>query len=326
MSSVHRAKAESVEERERFSYWRRGSSAIGGVDPAPINNEAFQAEVVTRHLGAMIVFGLEAFPHRVTSLGRGPDQGAYFRIRFQRTGRNWIEGSGRSVEVLPGQWSIIDGSRTYSIYNTEPASQISLQVPYSELTERERELARSVGGPHPIEGSISHLLYHCLRLSLEDLRDAPDTADQELGVSMLDMFRIIIEAHAQKRERATMRETTERKVRSLIHRNLGNPDLSVEMIAAAANCSRRYVHKVFEGGESVTQYIWTQRLERCRHKLLEPDAHQVTLTEIAFEYGFRSSAHFSRAFRARYGVTPSAYRASAISAANVHPMLAEHAR
>jgi len=34
----------------------------------------------------------------------------------------------------------------------------------------------------------------------------------------------------------------------------------------------------------------------------------LTVSEIAFSWGFNSAAHFTRAFRAKYGMAPSEYR------------------
>uniref|UniRef100_UPI003F21D7B3 helix-turn-helix domain-containing protein n=1 Tax=Rhizobium sp. F40D2 TaxID=3453141 RepID=UPI003F21D7B3 len=48
-------------------------------------------------------------------------------------------------------------------------------------------------------------------------------------------------------------------------------------------------------------------------KLREAGGHSGEISEIAFALGFSSSAHFSRAFRARYAVSPSQWRKAALS-------------
>ena len=48
------------------------------------------------------------------------------------------------------------------------------------------------------------------------------------------------------------------------------------------------------------------RLDGCRGDLARQSDR--TISEIAFAWGFSSSAHFSRAFRKRFGVTPTAFR------------------
>ena len=52
---------------------------------------------------------------------------------------------------------------------------------------------------------------------------------------------------------------------------------------------------------------WTrqQRLERCRRQLAGAMG-STTVTEVAFRWGFNDSAHFSRAFKQAFGVSPTA--------------------
>jgi AraC-like DNA-binding protein len=56
-------------------------------------------------------------------------------------------------------------------------------------------------------------------------------------------------------------------------------------------------------------------LEACQRLIDAPGIPKRTLTEIALSQGFKSPAHFSAAFRQRYGMTPRDYRASVIGAA-----------
>jgi AraC-like DNA-binding protein len=82
-------------------------------------------------------------------------------------------------------------------------------------------------------------------------------------------------------------------------------------LARAMHCTKRYLHKVFEDEDmSISQYILDQRLDRCRDALCVTSAKDECITGIALSWGFGNSAHFSRAFHKRFGVSPSAYRAS----------------
>jgi len=309
MSHVHRESTDLIEERQRLSFWRAGSHRIGGVEVSAVENSGFQGKVALRDLGTLTVFGLEAGPHRINwTHDHIRDRESFVRIRFQRNGTSVIKQHGKHFRIAAGQWSVIDGSHPYCIVSEEDISQISLQIPRSKLPDSEFERVCQLRGPFPTTGSVGHLLYHCLRLVIEDLEDERTSTDQMLGETMFDMFRVIIARHAHARIRSSIRETSEQRVRVYIRRNLTNPDLSIELIADAMKCSRRYIHKLFEGQETVSQFIWSQRLEACRQQIIERASGEVTLTELAFEHGFRSSAHFSRAFNVRYGISPRAFR------------------
>jgi AraC-like DNA-binding protein len=94
------------------------------------------------------------------------------------------------------------------------------------------------------------------------------------------------------------------KIKDYIGTNLHDPDLCIDGIASAFNCSKRYLHMAFAcEGTTIARYIWSVRLEKCRRDL--ESARRGTVTDIAFSWGFNSSSHFSRLFKERYGVTPS---------------------
>lgn len=86
------------------------------------------------------------------------------------------------------------------------------------------------------------------------------------------------------------------------------------MIARRMGCSVRYVYRAFEV-ECLTpsDYIWDLRVQKAAEKLRDAGGYAGEISEIAFALGFSSSAHFSRAFRLRYGVSPSQWRKANMS-------------
>lgn len=104
---------------------------------------------------------------------------------------------------------------------------------------------------------------------------------------------------------------------------LGNPELTLGMVANRERVSARYLQKLFtEAGNSFRHYLRTRRLDRCRADLISPLHAQLSISEICFRWGFNGSAHFSRAFHAEYGMSPRQYRRSAGQANG--GMLREH--
>jgi len=50
------------------------------------------------------------------------------------------------------------------------------------------------------------------------------------------------------------------------------------------------------------------RLRRCREDLADPRHAHGTISEIAQRWGYRSPAHFTRTFAARFGLDPRDFR------------------
>ena len=87
-------------------------------------------------------------------------------------------------------------------------------------------------------------------------------------------------------------------------------EIAPEELARVAAFSLHHFHRVFRGmtGESVMAFVRRLRLERSARRLKHGDSR---VTEIALSSGYGSHEAFTRAFRARFGASPSAYRESA---------------
>ncbi|MFJ9725759.1 helix-turn-helix domain-containing protein [Streptomyces sp. NPDC101209] len=98
-----------------------------------------------------------------------------------------------------------------------------------------------------------------------------------------------------------------------VDEHLADPGLSPEVIATAHHISVRYLHKLFqqELGTTVGRWIQRRRLEECRRDLLHRVRGRRTIAAVAGRWGFLSAPHFSRVFRAAYGMSPSQWRDSA---------------
>ena len=86
-------------------------------------------------------------------------------------------------------------------------------------------------------------------------------------------------------------------------------ELSLDTLAKVACFSPHHFHRIFRSlaGEPLGQFIKRVRLERAAtHLSLAP--HR-TVTEVALDAGFTSPAAFARAFRDRFGMSASEWRA-----------------
>lgn len=100
-----------------------------------------------------------------------------------------------------------------------------------------------------------------------------------------------------------------------IVQGLGGP-LKLESVARAAGFSPFHFHRVFRAlmGETLNAFIRRQRLERAL--FLMSHGPRRSLLEVALDCGWSSGSDFSRAFKQRYGVPPSAIDLDTFRASN----------
>jgi AraC family transcriptional regulator, regulatory protein of adaptative response / methylphosphotriester-DNA alkyltransferase methyltransferase len=97
--------------------------------------------------------------------------------------------------------------------------------------------------------------------------------------------------------------------RVMVQRHYRN-ELTVDSVAKALAVSPRQLQRIYAqfGDTTFHDDLVGRRLEAAARLLATPS---ITVREVAQRVGFHQSPHFARAFRRRYGVSPSTYRAKA---------------
>lgn len=106
----------------------------------------------------------------------------------------------------------------------------------------------------------------------------------------------------------TLSRRHRRLLQERIEAELAQP-LNLDILAGWVNLSPYHFARLFRAtfGCAPYQYIQEQRLLRARNLLRQPGSK---ITAVALACGFGDHSQFTRAFRKRYGVTPSDYRSN----------------
>jgi transcriptional regulator GlxA family with amidase domain len=93
--------------------------------------------------------------------------------------------------------------------------------------------------------------------------------------------------------------------KAFIAQRFRDPQLSAAQIAAAVGISERQLSRIFAGeGISVARSILNERLEAARRSFTVPETTRQPLGQLAASLGFSTQAHFSRAYKDHFGITP----------------------
>src|SRR3984893_1287027 len=94
-----------------------------------------------------------------------------------------------------------------------------------------------------------------------------------------------------------------------IDRELDQP-LELEALARVANFSPFHFHRLFTAwmGETLGDYVRRRRLELAAQRLVAQP--RLSVLQVALSVGFGSTEAFARAFKTRFGSTPTKWRKS----------------
>lgn len=265
-------------------------------------------KLVSVHLGACRLSEIKANAHLVVNdrmFWRSFDPDA-IKILMQRRGHSRFEQQSVAVDLGPRAAIIYDPVRTYSLQNISDVDQLILQVPRSTFDDEVlTRLAAPVSLPSA-DDSLTRIVSGLMEMAITEAQRLDEAGCRRVGESLAQLVSGLIRGKPMAPEfRRSPLEALRERIAIYVDANLARGELSAEAIALHMGCSRRYLHRAFEGeGATLERFIWDRRLERSKEALMSPSRSLTSISEIAFACGFNSSAHFSRAFKARYGVSP----------------------
>lgn len=299
---------------DRFGDWMETvCRTYVSLDATPADDTPFRAGIDLSHLGDTVFSELHATAQRVdrrpVDIARSTVECAI--LLLQQAGTMVVAQDGREVVLTPGTAAIVDTTRPYAFNVREPIRQIVVHCPRHRLSSRLRSLravtAAGIVGDTPTGALLSATL---ATLARERRRLAPHEAEA-VGRYVLDLVAVALEAMPEAGQAVFSRGSAAllARLRAYLRDNLADPALTPARIAAAHGLSVRHVHRLFhESGDSLGAAMRRARLDRCRADLEDPRQRGRSITEIALRWGFNDSAHFSRAFKARFGLSPRAAR------------------
>jgi AraC-like DNA-binding protein len=309
MSVVARAADQSP--TERVEYWRTALSQAFvplAVTPGP---DPLAGTLRTARLDGLQVAevtGSSQTVYRDRALIRRVDP-EYYKIGLQLRGRGVVRQDGREAVLTPGEFTVYDTSRPYRLVNAEPFHHLVLMCPRTALKVPERTMAGRtavrVSGRHGMGALVAPFL-----IGLAGQLDAvTPAAAPHLTGAVLDMLAAVFtEGEVARPPSAELLLT---RMRRYIEDHLGDPELTPDAVAAAHHISPRYLRKLFErDNETVAGWIRARRLEHCRRDLGAAQLRDRPVSAVAARWGLLDAAHFSRSFRATYGISPREYRLS----------------
>jgi len=237
---------------------------------------------------------------------------SYFKLSLMLAGTGLLIQDDREAVLQPGDLAVYDTDRPYSLVFDDEFRTMVVMFP-KHLISLPPEMigqltAVRISGHEGLGGMVVPYLTQ-LAGNLDQL--AGNTGAR-LAHSALDLVSTVFTRELGLDDvSADPHRALVQRIRGYIDRNLASTELGPASIASAHYISTRHLHGLFqEQGVTVSTWIRTRRLEQCRRDLLDPMLADRPVAAIAARWGFVDAAHFSRAFKTTFGISPSEYRAA----------------
>lgn len=293
---------------DAWDIWRDAIAHLYDIEEVS-GPEAFRAGIEVFDLRTMLLSrltseGMEQTGRRTSQLIRrsGVD---HYAIEFCISGDN-LAGDSRNgnFRFQAGSIVVLDLGQPMTS-NAGHFDSLTLTIPREVLDHHcpgtERQHGTCIGG----QGLARLLRDHALSL----FRHLPEMNTNEADAAAEATAALVAACLAPSGERlgqagGVIDRTLLDRAKRHIETRLFDADLSTATICAAVGTSRSNLYRLFRSAGGVARYIQERRL-RSVHSALRNSAERRSISELAYNAGFASASHFSRAFRDLFGCSPS---------------------
>ncbi|HXY04030.1 MAG TPA: helix-turn-helix domain-containing protein [Terriglobales bacterium] len=298
------------------------------------NRRKFHGSIQTKKLGDL---ELSLFSSTSVSFTKFPIRDSHPEHRFctvitQLQGTRTYSQNGHAITLNRGDSTVIDSAFPWSSECQGNCVRLYLKTPRwlmeNRLQTKVVPNARGISGSSTLGGALCHLANSLYREA--------NSLTSEEAIALIEAYFDVLGGCLRNPHDNFGRPWNEPdlcvRMAKFIEKHLADPTLGPASIAAALGISTRHLHRLFaKHGRTAGEWIRECRLERCRSDLSDLRLRQRSVTEIAFSWGFCDSAHFSHAFKKRFGVSPRAFRdhplteswGEAVSAIKVRGLVAD---
>jgi AraC-like DNA-binding protein len=234
----------------------------------------------------------------------------YLFVCRQMSGTVIFEQSTREVTLEPGCVTLLDPLLPYAGKFAKDCEMLIVKAPRRELEARlgrVRDLVACSVGPHRAQDRLTSSVIAMLP-SLS--KEGYSVTDKIITSNVLDLIAVsTLKALGDGPRVSSAKVHVMLNIRAVVEARLADPDLNAQAVADAVGISLRYANRILaEYNTSLTRFILTRRLARCRCALEDPNQSHRTVSEIAYAWGFSDLTNFGRRFKQAYRILPSEVR------------------
>jgi AraC-like DNA-binding protein len=307
-----------VEPRDRLSYWIDAvcDTYVQLDCDAPPDAGSIDGEIRLDTLATLELSRVTATAQHVrrtpAKIARASED--YFLVSIQTQGKGVVVQDERSAVLGPGDFALYDSTRPYELIFEDSFQQYVLMLPGPALRSQVRDTQALTARPVSGTRGAGHLMIGMIQALASDIHSLEPASAAAVAQSVEHILVAGLRSLPGQAPPSVSQLTAfhREQIKAYVQAHLRDPQLGVAQIAASLRTSPSTLHRAFAGEPcSITDWIWAQRLDRVKRDLCDPALASHGVSDVAFSWGFNDAAHFSRAFRARFGCAPRDLRAGA---------------
>jgi AraC-like DNA-binding protein len=299
---------------ERFGAWRESIGVIFDVSlpskPTPLFDARVEGYLIEDIVLARCCAGAQKFDR--SSIRVAQDSIDHYMIQLVLSGCVDLNRAGKRLRVDAGGLIAFDLAEVLDSFNSD-FELLSVIIP-------RRRLAPLLKHPDSVQGAMidpeggSGKLFAGFLVSLFTAAPTLSLAEGSLAArSLVDLTALALSGATVSAGAPPefVQQSELLRVQSFIKERLAMPDLEPDKVAEGVGTSRAQLYRLFAPIGGVAEYIRQQRLRRCFADLLSAQHAHRQIADIAYGWGFNDPGHFAKAFKQRFGRTPSEMRDTA---------------
>lgn len=236
----------NVSWRDRVALWSDALTTVCGplhTDPlgAPLDGAMTFGPIGRLQIGHITVSR-----HRVgltPELARA-EHHPIAKVIFQTAGVSVYEQRGECVTLTPGDGLVYDVSQPHAITSTETTEHFVVTVPHELVAGRGMRLERLSTQRFSARTGVGRLAADMIESTFGELATISPECEDDLAASLLNLIFLPLPNEASHTS-----DALRHRIESYIRDRIRDPELSIDKIASALRCSKRYLHMAFEASD-----------------------------------------------------------------------------
>ena len=226
-------------------------------------------------------------------------------ISLSPRGLRHADFNGRAVTVKDGDIKIAESGQPMTVFLEDDFQSLKLMIPRAQVPQSLLDFGLhglTLGADTP----IGHMIGQHLR-ALKQMAEQMSPAEAEVAIRAIFVMiggGLDIGRTSRAEKAAVLQRSVRAQALDHINRALKDPELKPETVAKRLGVSRSTLYNAFKDDGGIWHQIRTRRLDAVFAALRNRRNSRPSIQQIAYDHGFVSDTHFSKAFSSRFGIRP----------------------